>query len=83
MTTTAEGRRRNRPGKGYTMKAFEETIKEQLIGYRDRIEWATKSGYPEIAREFRDQRTGFLKGLETCLSKKYVLTFAEYIRERH
>lgn len=62
------------------MNAFEKSIKEQLIVYRDKIAEAREQGNQHFVSMYQAELRGYLKGLETCLNKNYVSTFVEYIK---
>lgn len=61
------------------MNAFEKTIKEQLIAYKEQINEAKAAGNKEMVCLIRAQVSGYLKGLETCLNHNYVTTFVDYV----
>ena len=61
------------------MNAFEKSIKEQLITYREKISEAREQGNRDFVSMYQAELRGFLKGLETCLNKNYVSTFVDYI----
>ena len=62
------------------MNAFEKSIKDQLIAYRDKVAEYREQGNKDLARDTQAELRGYLKGLETCLNKNYVSTFVDYIK---